>query len=384
MSSETHLKPAYSGSKLNVEQLSSEEFHRKLYEFFEDRGLQSDLRSYLRTKMINVLKETPIGRSDCKKSMSPKMQAVNLLVAEFLMQQNCFYSLSVFSTEVPLANILPELNNNFVRKPESGWKFERKEAFEILETLGFEKDGEILENYYGVDNKESLLCCILKTFPQYLKSVTFMEKEEIAFKDIARILKASSLPFLTVEMILQKFSQTKGDIIREQREKYEKIIEEAKKETAIALSHTKSSDKGIEDIKQLWENKNKALELKDKQLQEKERELQEREEKLNEKKKEYAKNESECELLKRKIEELREENIRLENSNGEQRRKADKLKLNTRLLSSELSAARTQRRGRIASSLQAKGGSVSGEGEQGKQISPQNVDIVIKKFYWLK
>lgn len=59
--------------KLNAEQLSSEEFHRGLYGWFEDRGLLSDLRSHLRTKMIHVLKETPIGRSDSRKSMSPKV-----------------------------------------------------------------------------------------------------------------------------------------------------------------------------------------------------------------------------------------------------------------------------------------------------------------------
>lgn len=371
MSSETHLKPAFSDSKLNVEQLSPEEFHRKLYAFFEDRGVLSDLRSHLRTKMINVLKETPIGRSDWKKSMSPKLQAINLLFAEFLIQQNCFYSLSVFSTEVPLASILPELNGNFVKKPESGWKFERKEAFDILETLGFEKDGEILESYYGVDNRESLLWCILKAFLRHLKTVTFVEKEGIAFKDITEILKASNVPLLTVEIILKKFAETKDEIIREQSEKYQKLLAEAKGEAEIALLQAKTS----EEIKQMWENKSEALELKEKQLQEKERELQTKVQNLDEMQKVYAKNESECELLKRKIAELREENIRLENSNGEQRKKAEKLKVNARLLTSELSAARAHRRGRVASTLQASGVSVSGEGEQGKKFNGAILDF---------
>lgn len=101
-----------------------------------------------------------------------KVQAVNLLLAEFLIQQNCFYTLSVLSTEVPLVNILPELNNNFLNKPDAGWKFEEKDALDILETLGFGKDSEeIVKTYFDADNKEALLFCILKTPSKDLKGV---------------------------------------------------------------------------------------------------------------------------------------------------------------------------------------------------------------------
>lgn len=101
------------------------------------------------------------------------MQAINLLLAEFLIQQNCFYTLSVFSTEVPLANILPELNNNFISRPDFGWKFEEKDALDILETLGFEKTNEnspFLTTYFSTENKEALLTCILKNFPKHVQS----------------------------------------------------------------------------------------------------------------------------------------------------------------------------------------------------------------------
>lgn len=362
MDSETHLKPAYSEGKLNREQLSAEEFHRKLYEFFEDRGLLSDLKSHLRTKMINALKETPIGRNECKQSMSPKMQAINLLLAEFMIQQNCFYSLSVFSTEVPLANILPELNNNLVKMPGNGWRFQNKDAFDILETLGFEKDTEILNSYFNLENNDSLLVCILKVLAQYIKSATIINKDEISFKSIEEILIACKLPLLTVELIVQKFIQIKDDIIKEYKEKYEKTT----KQTEIALAQAKSSDKIVETMKQEWQNKYKMLELKEKQLKEKELELQKKEEELNEMKRKYIENNKECDILKRKIEELKEENIRLENFNGEQRRKAEKLKINARLLSSELSATRTQRRRHVNNNNHTKGVPVSGEGEQGK------------------
>lgn len=366
MDPKTSLKPAYSEGKFSVEQLSSEDFHRKLYEFFEDRGLVTDLRSHLRTKMINVLKETPIGRSDCKRSMSPKMQAINLLLAEFLIQQNCFYSLSVFSTEVPLANILPELTNNFVRKPEAGWKFEEKDASDILETLGF--DATILNSYFDQQNTESLLCCILKALPRNFKPTTaFIENHE----NIEEILKASHLPPSTIEQITQEITQIKDDIIKEQKEVYEKLIE---KHPKIALTQTKNDydEKTIEEYKQIWQNKNDALKLKEKQLQEKEKQLQEKERELQKRTTEFndiqTKNEDELVMLKRKIEELREENIRLENMNGQQRRNTEKLKLNARLLSSELSAARTQRRMRVNNNSQVnKAVSLSGEGEQGKK-----------------
>lgn len=349
MNTEKCLKPAFSESKLCSERLSSEEFHRKLYEFFEDRGLLTDLRSHLRSKMINVLKETPIGKTDCKKSMSPKMQAINLLIAEFLIQQNCFYSLSVFSTEVPLANILPELNNNFTKRPEIGWKFEEKDAFDILQTLGFENDSEILKIYLNPENNQSLLNCILKVSPNNSKSITVLQKNELNFNDMIEILKnTTNLPLTIIQQTLEKYTQSIKNVL--------------KKDQMLN--------------KQTWENKNKVLELKEKQLQERERELQIKETELNEIKQQIElmqlKNTDECTQLKKRIDELREENARLVNLNGEQRRRAEKLKLNARFLSSELSAARTQRRSRVANNTnnsQVKTVSFSGEGEQGKILN---------------
>lgn len=346
MDPEIPIKPACSEGKLSSEQLTSDEFHRKLYEFFENRGLLCDLKSHLRAKMINALRETPLGKSELKRSISPKIQATSLLLAEYLIQQNCFYTLSVFSTEMPLVNVLPELNNNFLKKPEIGWKFDEKDASDILQTLGFETKSEILENYFIVNNSDALLCCILKASP-YLNIkpavIPHLEKEELNLKDLTEILRSSSLPFLTVEQIMQKFTKT--------------ILKEAKAHQIIS--------------EQQLETKNKTLMLLEKQLKDKEQLLQKREDEFNEIKKQYellqAKYVYESNTLKKREEELLEENLRLENLNSEHRRKSEKLKMHARLLSNELSAARTHsRRTRLANNSQPKIISFSGEGEQGR------------------
>lgn len=40
--------------------------------------------------------------------LSPLVLVINTLVAEFLYAQNCHFSLSVFSSEVPYKNVLPD------------------------------------------------------------------------------------------------------------------------------------------------------------------------------------------------------------------------------------------------------------------------------------
>lgn len=169
--------------------------------------------------------------------------------------------------------------------------------------------------------------------------------------DIAAILKASPLPMLTVEQILQKLNQN------EQETNYLAKFEE------------------VEQQKQYYKRKNETYQRRLEELSQKEQDLQKKAKELEEEKLkcemlrvEYesimAKNESEVALLRQTIEQLREENVRLENANGVQRRRAEKLQLNARLLNSELSAARYKRKSYVAGA-RPKTASYSGEGEQG-------------------
>lgn len=69
---------------------------------FEKRGLLLELRAHMRQQMVRALQENVSGFNGCRKrlSSSPKFQAMHMLIADFLLQQEHHYTVSVFSTEV--------------------------------------------------------------------------------------------------------------------------------------------------------------------------------------------------------------------------------------------------------------------------------------------
>lgn len=182
----------------------------------------------------------------------------------------------------------------------------------------------------------------------------------MTFTDIAAILRSAPLPMLTVEQILQKLPQKLSENCNEHEADYLAKLEE------------------IEQQKQYWQRKNEACQRRQEELAQKEQDLQKKSAELEEMKlkcemlrveyeSKMTENESEVAVLRQTIEQLREENIRLENVNGVQRRKAEKLQLNARLLNSELSAARYKRKSYVANA-RPKTVSYSGEGEEGTAI----------------
>lgn len=58
--------------------------------------------------------------------LSPMVLVINTLVAEFLYAQNCHFSLSVFSSEVPYKNVLPDFEKV------SKFRFDPMELDEIM------------------------------------------------------------------------------------------------------------------------------------------------------------------------------------------------------------------------------------------------------------
>lgn len=69
---------------------------------FENRGLLSDLRAYMRQLMVKALEESKKnGKTRQRKaSSSPKLQAINLLVVDYLFHEDYLYTVSVFASEV--------------------------------------------------------------------------------------------------------------------------------------------------------------------------------------------------------------------------------------------------------------------------------------------
>ncbi|XP_018336192.1 oral-facial-digital syndrome 1 protein homolog isoform X2 [Agrilus planipennis] len=166
------FRPAMPAENETTKELTVADFQKALFEWYNRRGLLSDLRAHLRTQMVSALKDTSIEQCFTSKNISPKMQAINLLIAEFLMLYNYHYSLSVFSTEVPFANALNYVNTE---KADHHKAFDEHDAIDILETVGISqntKEGPIILKKYMANNSEPLLMHILKYLIHKLESVS--------------------------------------------------------------------------------------------------------------------------------------------------------------------------------------------------------------------
>jgi len=72
--------------------------------------------------MISALEDNSMGNTNKRNINSPKIQAINLLVADFLINQENLFTLSVFTTEVGiilyfcmmLSTYLNTLYNNLI------------------------------------------------------------------------------------------------------------------------------------------------------------------------------------------------------------------------------------------------------------------------------
>ncbi|XP_077283149.1 uncharacterized protein LOC143909122 [Arctopsyche grandis] len=162
----------------SIENMTPEEFQRKLWTWLEEKGIFSEMKTHLRRQMIDVLKASEIGQivssnQKSKRSLSPKYKAINLLIAEYLLQQGYQYALSIFSMEDPTLSILPEqIPHNFAKpecddRKDAVFKFLDEDVCDILETLGFSKDfrevQEIFEHYNAPKSKDTLIICLIRS-----------------------------------------------------------------------------------------------------------------------------------------------------------------------------------------------------------------------------
>ncbi|KAK7866015.1 hypothetical protein R5R35_008530 [Gryllus longicercus] len=177
--------------------LSADEFQKQLLNWFQDRGLLSDLQAHLRHQMIVALRDTSLNIHSAgvfHQAGSPKLQAINLLVAEFLLRQQCHYTLSVFTSEVPLLRNLPEFSTaisnstsgvDYALQDDVFPGFHERDVFDILEALGFASNSEesrAVNDMYEHSQGESLLTCLLRSLPNsnhaFGKRVTKSESPE--------------------------------------------------------------------------------------------------------------------------------------------------------------------------------------------------------------
>lgn len=160
---------------------------------FENRGVLDDLRTRLRQQMVMALKDTslrPSSSGRLKSNLSPKIQAINLLVAEFLLQQHHHYTLSVFTSEVPLLRSMPEFTMSGTRisadgktDGESMPRFHHQDVKDIMEMLGLPLDTEvgnqIYLQYQGNSKNAALITYIVQNISLVLKSVPQIGKKNL-------------------------------------------------------------------------------------------------------------------------------------------------------------------------------------------------------------
>ncbi|XP_053948448.1 uncharacterized protein LOC128856992 [Anastrepha ludens] len=131
--------------KANLADLSKipvKEFEKHFRDWMERDDVARALQAKLRTDLILNFNKTALGRqilaqttttttggSTQRLTLSPLVLALNTLVAEFLYAQNCHFSLSVFCTEVPFRNTLPDFENA------QHFRFTNDEIKEILEAI---------------------------------------------------------------------------------------------------------------------------------------------------------------------------------------------------------------------------------------------------------
>ncbi|XP_037303544.1 uncharacterized protein LOC115454552 isoform X2 [Manduca sexta] len=159
---------------------SVENFEKFVYELFDKNGVLNDLRAYLRGHIVNVLKSAQTGDPPpCQRHFTQRLdltyQALNMLVAEYLLRLEFSYSLSVFVSEIPLANMVFEFAKTLMRNNDENFtslRFQDSDVWSILNYLGVMCDSEhssnIVEMYKSVETCP-LLLCIFKCIPMYNK-----------------------------------------------------------------------------------------------------------------------------------------------------------------------------------------------------------------------
>ncbi|XP_052131388.1 uncharacterized protein LOC113215442 [Frankliniella occidentalis] len=243
--------------------ISSKEFQRQLFDWFEKRGLLSELRTFMRHRMISALYSNdapcPGLRFSSDTSVSPTLQALLLLIVEFLVKQEYHYTMSIFVAEAPLIASFPKFSGYVSYMPQydtlkSGSEFPRyteKDVQDIMEVFGISAGSEgmdhILRLYFNNNAREPLLVCALTALSAIVENCTQKEeksprknstqKKEETYNTTYWIEEIRLLQ--QVEELLRKLqAETANSVRKLENEKHNKLIHiREQKLMAEALVH---------------------------------------------------------------------------------------------------------------------------------------------------
>lgn len=158
----------------DIANISETEFKNQLTAWIDEHGVSRALQSKLRADLFEQFNKTNLGRQMAMQHqqthrlvLSPLILVLNTLVSEFLYAEDCHFTLSVFATEVPFKNTLP----NFEVTPKNQmFRFSNDELKDIFEAIGVSSQVEHATRRLYQQNADrtpdflnrSLLYCILK------------------------------------------------------------------------------------------------------------------------------------------------------------------------------------------------------------------------------
>lgn len=146
----------------------------ELYSWFEQCGVISDVRTHLRQNLIRALKSKDLNLGRINTPKSAKQYVHDLLIAEYLLNHNYVYTLSVFASEAPL------LLNFHTKEPATETpgnaqcnKLRNDYVLHAMETIGINPNSSkgkiVISEYEGGDTP--LLLCILESLSRPLAPI---------------------------------------------------------------------------------------------------------------------------------------------------------------------------------------------------------------------
>ncbi|XP_050090270.1 uncharacterized protein LOC126574244 [Anopheles aquasalis] len=168
-----------------IEDIDSGELKDQLKRWIEEEGIEANIQLQMKKNLIDKMSRTTLGRKIALKLqtqhgivLSPLVLVLNTLVAEFLYTQNCHFSLSIFTNEIPFKNTLPD----FTRSPK--FRLDRTELGEIFEALGIDHYGGLMAKYEkqgSHHNSQSLLYIVFKSILSSVKA------QEVKLRRLQRV-----------------------------------------------------------------------------------------------------------------------------------------------------------------------------------------------------
>ncbi|XP_046747734.1 uncharacterized protein LOC124412138 [Diprion similis] len=155
--------------------------YSEVHSWFEKSGVISSIRTHLRQNLVIALKNNASSREIKTDFRSAKQYVYDMLIAEYLLNYNYFYTLSVFASETPLLINLHQQAEAYTQSTEKCKKnkLPNDYVYHTLQTLGIspeKSNGQDILSCYA-DGDSPLILCILKSLILCFSNTMFDKNE---------------------------------------------------------------------------------------------------------------------------------------------------------------------------------------------------------------